>query len=298
MLKFFSKNFTKKYEIFLQSVCTWFPQEVVPLSNMNSQAVNIVEVTLKGKIMLLNNDVLEAVKHMLKNHVTVKKKQKRVSNGGENIVFGPPKGIKSWNGMEKGKKIIALHNALKPKAQKYFQYKMSCLFSSLSTNNPGGVPQTAHSDYTAEHVEKTFEKLSVKPLFAFTPLHEDGSMLIIWTEEYTKWQKKPKGHTGKYLSVHSLWKLLILPGDLVHSGGFCFGNVFESADTPKSILGFKNHCLHFFLCPDKDSRTQANSDVNEIIYEDEDKEVLQSAGEFKNNELDDSNASLTILNTL
>jgi len=59
---------------FYNLFCTWFPQEVVPLSNMNFQAVNLVEETLKGKIMLLNNDILEAVKHILKNHVTVKKK--------------------------------------------------------------------------------------------------------------------------------------------------------------------------------------------------------------------------------
>jgi len=82
-------------------------------------------------------------------------------------------------------------------------------------------------------------------MIAFTPMHEDGSMLIIWTKEYTKWQKKPKGHAGKYYLFIPFGTLLILPGDLVHSGGFCFGDVFESADTPKSILGFKNHCLHF-----------------------------------------------------
>jgi len=48
------------YHLFHQ----WFPQPVVPVSTMYSQAVIIVEKTLKGKIMPLNNEVLAAVKHI------------------------------------------------------------------------------------------------------------------------------------------------------------------------------------------------------------------------------------------
>jgi len=75
--KRFKENWAKHAQIFLQKLHLqegyetfyhlfhqWFPQPVVPVSTMYSQAVIIVEKTLKGKIMPLNNEVLAAVKHI------------------------------------------------------------------------------------------------------------------------------------------------------------------------------------------------------------------------------------------
>jgi len=59
---------------------------------------------------------------------------------------------------------------------------LNCLFSKLSVENPNGVPQT-HTDYTSKSIATTFEALQVNTLIAFTPMHEDGCMLLIWTQE-------------------------------------------------------------------------------------------------------------------
>ncbi len=299
MLKYFCKNFTCKkdmkpfYHLFRQ----WFPQPVVPISTMNSQAVNIVKA-LKGKIMPLNDEVLAAVKHILMKHCPDLNKLKRVSNGGENIVFAPPKGIKAWNGMKTNKKVQALHNVLEegiqdlwmdcPEAMEFFEYKMSCLFSRLTAENPKGIPQTAHTDYTSEQIGETFDALKVNPLIAFTPMHEDGTMLLIWTDKYKRWQILAENQPAKYYLYIPFGTLLILPGHVVHSGGFCFGNVFGNENIPKRLWNFKNHRLHFFLCPDAASIDQANSDANEIIYDDEDKEEIQPHGKRKHDDSDES----------
>jgi len=49
-----------------------------------------------------------------------------------------------------------------------------------------------------------------------------------------------------------------------------------------------NHHLHFFLCPDGASVKQAKSDANEIIFDDEGKEVIHSNGKQKHDESDES----------
>jgi len=50
-----------------------------------------------------------------------------------------------------------------------------------------------------------------------------------------KWQKKPEGQPAKYYLYIPSGTLLILPGHVVHSGGFCFGNVFESENIPMRL---------------------------------------------------------------
>ncbi len=165
---------------------------------------------------------------------------------------------------------------------------MSCLFSRLSAENPKGIPQTAHTDYTSKQIAKTFETLKVNPLIAFTPMHEDGCMLLIWTHGYKKWQKLAENQPAKYYLYIPFGTLLILPGHVVHSGGFCVGHVFENENIPKRLWNFKNHRLHFFLCPDAASVEQAKSDSNEIIFDDGDKEEIQPNGKQKHDDSDES----------
>jgi len=165
---------------------------------------------------------------------------------------------------------------------------MSCLFSRLSAENPKGIPQTAHTDYTSKQIADTFETLKVNPLIAFTPMHEDGSMLLIWTHGYIKWQKLSENQPAKYYLYIPFGTLLILPGHVAHSGGFCFGNVFGNENIPKRLWNFKNHHLHFFLCPDAASVEQAKSESNEIIFDDGDKEEIQPNGKQKHDDSDES----------
>jgi len=69
-----------------------------------------------------------------------------------------------------------------PEAIEKFTYKFTCLFSLLGAENHKGIPQLAHTDYTEESIEKTVEKVGVKPLVAFTPIHEDDMMLMVFTK--------------------------------------------------------------------------------------------------------------------
>ena len=84
---------------------------MIPLSPDNSQAVNIVQNTLKGRMMPLTKNVLDAIQIIFKKHLTQKKDQKQVTHGGDNIIYGCPHGIQPWDGLNKGK-FKPLHNAL------------------------------------------------------------------------------------------------------------------------------------------------------------------------------------------
>jgi len=288
MLKYFTQKFTGKTKMlaFYQTFRLWFPQEVVPVTQSFSQAVNLIETALLGKIMLLDENAQAAVKYIFSNCLPRLKDLKADSNGGENIAFAPPKGMKVWDGLVKPK-VIALESALKkvvkelwkknPKACEHFRYKTSCLFSRLSSENPTGIPQLAHMDFEADAVEKTTANLKVSPLIAFTPMWEDGCMLLIWTKEYRKWQNLSHDKPAKYYMYIPFGTLLVLPGNVLHSGGFCFGHIFQS-DTSgnSSIWRFSNHCLHFFLCPDQILYDQADSDHNEVYFDDDNNEVAMS----------------------
>jgi len=83
-------------------------------------------------------------------------------------------------------KVIALQVALIkelwkdcPTVCKFFRYKTSCLFSRLSSENPTGIPQLAHTNFESDAMKNTNKKLKVSPLIAFTPMGEDGCMLLI-----------------------------------------------------------------------------------------------------------------------
>jgi len=53
---------------------------------------------------------------------------------------------------------------------------MTCLFSKLSPDNPNCIPQV----------------VGIKPLVGFTPMHEDGCMLLIFPEKYKKGKPIPE----------------------------------------------------------------------------------------------------------
>jgi len=100
MLKYFSQKFTgtQKMPSFYQTFCQWFPQEVVPVTPSFSQAVNLIETALHGKIRLLDENAQAAVKYIFSHHLPRLKDLKAVSNGGENIAFAPPNGMEDWDG--------------------------------------------------------------------------------------------------------------------------------------------------------------------------------------------------------
>jgi len=127
--------------------------------------------------------------------------------------------------------------------------------------------------------------VGVKPLVAFTPMHEDGCMLLVFTPKYKKWQKIPEDQEAQYYLYIPYGLGLILPGDVVHAGGFCFGRPMTYARKPKSKSKFTNHHLHFFLCPDDASYKEGDGEKNEIYYDDDPDKVAEAA--LKGNRLPD-----------
>ncbi len=283
MLKFASKNPSAldKSNEFYYRFRRWFPQPVVALSQDNTQAVNIVK-TLEGKMVLLSKEAIASVEVIFQKHLTQKKKMKNVTHGGSNIIYGPPSHLDDWDAL-KTKKLQGLENTLKetiktmwessPEAIENFTYKFTCLFSLLGPENPKGIPQRAHTDYTEDSIKQTVEKVGVKPLVAFTPMHEDGMMLMVFTKAYKKRQKVLKDHHAQYYLYIPYGMLLILPGNVIHAGGFCFGSPKIHANTPKSHFKLTNHRLHFFLCPDESSKIAGETEHNEIYFDDDDDNV-------------------------
>jgi len=281
MLKYFSKNFTTKANMkqFYYRFRTWFPQPVMPLSPDNVQAVKIIETNLGGKMLRLSKPMMESIQVIYEKHLTKISKMTQVSHGGENIWFGPPSKMEDWNGLKK-KKTRALHDGLikavnllwkkSPQAIKNFQYKMSCLFSKLGPENPNGIPQVGHTDYSEKSVKLTEQEVGVKPLVGFTPMHEDGCMLLIFPDKFKKGKPVPNAKPEQYYLYIPYGLALILPGHVVHAGGFCFGQSTKATvASPTDISQFTNHRLHFFLCPDQRSVDEANNDENEVILEED-----------------------------
>jgi len=122
-------------------------------------------------------------------------------------------------------------------------------------------------------MKQTVEQVGAMPLVAFTPMLEDGMMLMVFTKAYKKWQKVPEDHHAQYYLYIPYEMLLILPGNVIHAGGFCFGAPKIHANTPKSHSKFTNHRLHFFLCPDDISKEAGDNAHNEIYFDDDDNNV-------------------------
>ncbi len=135
------------------------------------------------------------------------------------------------------------------------------MWSELVTENK---PQGPHTDFDPELVQRS----NPKPLIGFTPIADEGMILLVWThfpdpEEYLaplkkKSKKSDKSEPEKSFEHHFLYipkgVLLILHGDVVHAGGFCFGKSLDKTET--------NHHLHFFLCPNKECKDDVNKGQN------------------------------------
>jgi len=286
MLKFFARKFTNKKDhmTFYNTFRSWFPQEVIPVSPRYVQAFNVIQKVLRGKIVELNDSAKSSLQYILHHHYTTIGDQRRVTFGGENIVFGPPRGMKEWDDLDHEHTRPLLH-ALKgaiselwvrrPAAIEYFKYKMANLYSNLGPANPTGTPQLAHRDFAKEAVDITYDVLDLKPMIAFVPMDEDGCMLLIWLDEYKKWQVRTHGPPYKYYLYIPYGTMVLLPGDIVHAGGFCFSSTNPNAAVklPRSIRGYTNPRLHFLLCPDVVSHTAADSGKNEVFVDREDNQV-------------------------
>jgi len=45
------------------------------------------------------------------------------------------------------------------------------------------VPQKAHQDHESSITDEEFDTLGIKSMIGFTPISEDGMMVVVWTEK-------------------------------------------------------------------------------------------------------------------
>jgi len=122
-------------------------------------------------------------------------------------------------------------------------------------------PQRVHTDFDPELVEKT----NPKPMIGFTSSAIEGMILLVWTRipvssDYSPKPKKKKQKKGlpkeddeafeHYFLYIPRGILLLIQGNVAHSGGFCFGQNGLKEET--------NHCLHFYCCPNDATKTDVD----------------------------------------
>jgi len=102
-------------------------------------------------------------------------------------------------------------------------------------------------------------------------------MVLVWTEGLRKKfrtaeeiefdekrsKKKIDPKPGQYYLYIPKGMMVILPGDTIHAGGFCFGSKLEYPNAKN--IQFQNHRFHFFFCCTEEAVTDANGKKNTII---------------------------------
>jgi len=86
---------------------SWFKHQVVPVSYNNSSSVRLIENVLGGLIVHLNEKSMDAVDFMNDKYHPFFKDLTNVSNGGDNIWYGPPATtLPEWNSFDKHPKLL------------------------------------------------------------------------------------------------------------------------------------------------------------------------------------------------
>ena len=257
---------------------------IVPVMPTSPKARKIVKA-LNGQIISLSEDSLKAVDHIGQYHRP--KTVQSVTFGGNNIIYGFPSGLPEWNGLTKNKKHQALQKQIVD-ACKFPQMfcKVSYMWSELIADNK---PQCVHTDFTPELVEKT----DPKPMIGFTSIAKEGMMLLVWTRipvasDYDPKPKKKKQKTGlpkeddeafeHYFLYIPRGILLLIQGNVAHSGGFCFGQNGLKDET--------NHRLHFYCCPNNETKLDVDKGKNHNLLDDRYKYDEDILAELKNIVLD------------
>jgi len=254
----------KKSSAVYQQKRLLFGQEVIPVVSSNPHAVAIVENMWDGKIVTLSAAARSSLSYLLWN---CSPSNLPVGNGGQSIKLGLPSSIEPWDGLDKKEETKALHDLLcssvsalwspAKKKLRTLSYRVVCLFSQVSSDNPDGFPQNMHTDFSEKICNETQKALGVYPLVGFVPMHPDGCMLLIWSQRNIDRPKTGPFNPQKYFLYIPYGVCVILRGDAPHAGGFCFGRSGNTLGFPANIADYTNHRLHFFFCPNWNTKKQA-----------------------------------------
>ncbi len=230
-------------------------------------------------------------------------------------MFGPPgRGLEEWGSFDKNPQLTPFMNQVKPAILesidkphiKDFQYSTSFLFSCLSSVRDN-IPQLAHMDLKSEITQAEYDLIQTKSMIGFTPINEDGMMILVWTEgtpktyrdqdqidEDNKREEEDIYVTpGQYFLYIPRGVFVALPGDTIHAGGFCFGKKIPCPSNKNAIKNskkkqpkveehyFQNQSLHFTICFSKKAANDVQYDIS-ITVIDEDEERFKN--DFKPDE--------------
>jgi len=195
-----------------------------------------------------------------------------VSNGGDNIWYGPPaKELSKWNCFEEKPElqpfIKQVGDAIKfhwHNKSSVMEYETVFLFSELNDSRDN-IPQKAHVDMASEITDFEAKCIGTKSLIGFTPINPDGMMIVVWTdgrhkkhrtEEEIKMDHERRVKNiyvcpGQYFLYIPRGVFVALPGDTIHAGGFCFGRKFKcpmKKTSKQKERFFQNQRLHFTFC--------------------------------------------------
>jgi len=167
-----------------------FNYQVVPVSFNNPESVCLIEYVLGGQIVHLNEAANKAVDFMYKNYHPFYEDLAAVSNGGDNIKYGPPaKPLSDWGSFDKKPQLKPFINqvsdAIKDmwggKESLKMQYETVFIFSELSGTRDN-IPQKAHVDILPKITKKEQKVLCAKSCISVTPINPDGMMIVVWTD--------------------------------------------------------------------------------------------------------------------
>ena len=271
-----------------------FNYQVVPVSYNNPEAVRLVEYVLGGCIVHLNEDSNKAVDLMLKHYHPFYEDVTAVTNGGDNIKYGPPrKPLPQWGTFDKEPKLKpfikqvgeAVMDMWGGKDSIKMKYETVFIFSELSGARDN-IPQKAHVDMRPKITEKEEKTLGAKSCIAVTPINPDGMMIVIWTDglrrkyrtqeeilaDHARIMKKVYVTPGQYFLYIPKGVFVALPADTIHAGGFCFGSKMKCPTRTKKMKGkdvfFQNQRLHFTFCCSAMAAKATEGEATITIYGD------------------------------
>ena len=178
----------------------WFGHQIVPMGPKNSSACSILK-KLGGFMVQLDEGSMKAIDYINNHHSPKYSDLNNVSNGGDNIRFaGPGNGLPDWGSFD-GKRVLqpfinqvhpALFDHWKNKDDIVFRYETSFIYSKLGDTRDN-VPQKAHQDHESSITDEEFDTLGIKSMIGFTPISEDGMMVVVWTEKTQEVQVQGNG---------------------------------------------------------------------------------------------------------
>jgi len=203
---------------------------------------------LGGIIVQLNQKSMDAVDHMNSNYHPYFEDLTNVSNGGDNIWYGPPaKNLPKWNYLEEQSQlqtfIQQVGDAIKfhwGNKSTVMEYETVFLFSELDDKGHN-IPQKAHVDMASAVTEFEEKGFGTKSLSGFTPIYPDGMVILVWTdgrhkkhrtEEEIKMDHERRAKNiyvfpGQHFLYIPCGVFVALPEDTIHAGRFCFGRKFN-----------------------------------------------------------------------